>query len=186
MILRLENSDMWKDSAVDVETRFTYAISNKVSEFRGSHAKLRGRTTECELWGPTRLQKNRSDEDFGDMLRRHSGCMSVAGRGVVTCHSSDQFCKAKGRKYALARAMQAAGFSKADRTKLWAAYFAVVKDGPKEKWGPYSVVNAGTDRALVVSKEHGPIVMAGDDEVCWFVEPEEIAAALNAYEGHPK
>ena len=44
-------------------------------------------------------------------------------QGLATCAAKDMFCKATGRKVALARALKARGYHKAWRTAFWAAYF---------------------------------------------------------------
>ena len=48
----------------------------------------------------------------------------VFDEGEAHCNPSDQFNKAKGRKLALARAIES--LPRAERKQIWAAYFAAV------------------------------------------------------------
>lgn len=43
-------------------------------------------------------------------------------RGMALCSEADEFVKEKGRRIALARALRVAGFSRAQRAQVWAAY----------------------------------------------------------------
>ena len=43
---------------------------------------------------------------------------------LALCHPNDQFNKAKGRKLALARAIES--LPRAERKQIWAAYFAAI------------------------------------------------------------
>jgi hypothetical protein len=52
-------------------------------------------------------------------------------QGVAKCHESDQFCREKGRKIALAYALENGEFNRSERRRAWAAYFAR-KNGSKE------------------------------------------------------
>ncbi len=45
-------------------------------------------------------------------------------RGFAQLHPQDNFSKEKGRKIALARALQTAGWLEADRRYVWLAYFS--------------------------------------------------------------
>lgn len=51
------------------------------------------------------------------------GTPTEVGFGLAVCSPADTFCKAKGRKLALARALKAPDFSREDRRLIWQAYF---------------------------------------------------------------
>lgn len=51
------------------------------------------------------------------------------GQGVTYCHSTDQFCRAIGRKIALQRAIE--HLPREARTQIWKAYFDFVDNAGK-------------------------------------------------------
>lgn len=54
------------------------------------------------------------------------GCALLYGRvGVAHCNPSDQFRKTRGRVIALERALE--GLSRAERSKVWNAYFKIAQ-----------------------------------------------------------
>ncbi len=46
----------------------------------------------------------------------------VVGKGIATCSVNDNFCREKGRKLAMLRAMINAGISKENRREVWETY----------------------------------------------------------------
>lgn len=49
--------------------------------------------------------------------------LPVICKGISVCGKNDRFNRVKGRKVALARALQALGWDKETRTQFWEAYF---------------------------------------------------------------
>ena len=53
------------------------------------------------------------------------------GTGMTHCASTDTYCRDKGRKLSLARALKDARLSKEERTEIWEAYRTM---GNKKRW----------------------------------------------------
>lgn len=75
---------------------------------------------------------------FAHYANKKSRCQIVSGEmiigaGVAVCSPEDQFCRARGRKLALSRAIIEA-FPRTERTAFWEAIFAVRNTGRKP-WG---------------------------------------------------
>ncbi|MFW5794643.1 MAG: hypothetical protein ACOCV1_04075 [Bacillota bacterium] len=49
-------------------------------------------------------------------------------KGVAKLHYKDTFCKDKGRKESMKRALRKAGFSKEQRAEVWEAYRLMTKE----------------------------------------------------------
>lgn len=67
------------------------------------------------------------------LTRRYTECFvlnkegKTVGHGVATCHPHDRFERSKGRKIALASALQSMCFAKEERSQVWTDYFKMVK-----------------------------------------------------------
>jgi|SRR5579859_502416 len=85
--------------------RFTYNGKVYRIGFKHFNKPLSVRRTECSIYeelGPKEFNELVSDDAF--------------------CHHSDNFCRATGRKYALARALKALTTDRAFRHTAWMAY----------------------------------------------------------------
>jgi len=71
-----------------------------------------GRGTVCKLHAGTCEGSSESDDFYGV--------------GVARLNPNDSFCKRTGRKIALGRAMDEAGFTRVERGLIWNAYFKIV------------------------------------------------------------
>ena len=60
--------------------------------------------------------------------KSHSGVITktlktkIVGEGLATCSVEDNFCREKGRKLAMLRAMKNAGIKKSERKLVWEFY----------------------------------------------------------------
>jgi len=65
---------------------------------------------------------------FCKLEKSHRGIITnnaktkVVGVGIAVCSVKDNFCKEKGRKLAMLRAMKNAGIPKSERTLVWGVY----------------------------------------------------------------
>lgn len=57
-------------------------------------------------------------------VQEEDGRWNEIHSGTAFCHPLDTFNKEKGRKLALAKALQMAGWDKSARIQVWAGYFA--------------------------------------------------------------
>ena len=80
-------------------------IKQLEEELAAARKEVRERETVCKV---TRLTDGRPDPGY------------LANSGSTTCSFDDNFCKERGRKIALARAIH--GFSRQARTQIWEAY----------------------------------------------------------------
>ena len=64
--------------------------------------------------------------DGGKLSNEVTTWPNVLGAGVALVHPTDNYCKKKGRKYALARAMRDAGMGAGLRRDIWESYFKAI------------------------------------------------------------
>jgi hypothetical protein len=101
-------------------------INDVVMKVQWSH-DVSGRQTVCSL---TPL------EGDGSKIFTITGTLGDHPQGVTgvaECSKRDQFCKDKGRKISLARAMKRLGLFREQRTAIWDVVLAETRGGHKKR-----------------------------------------------------